>query len=162
MKRLIFTGIAIVVAGMVLISFSSCSKAEEKKEGKAAVEQILSDYKKGVKKNPKNALSSLQDVVNKIDKVNSGIKVPGNLMDCPDKYFDRTENIDCPKTPYCSYYQTVKNGQATVHNLEFTSECAVCRNHKKKGAEFHRNGDIIYIHLGYQKGKCYQGMYKGQ
>jgi hypothetical protein len=162
MKRLIFEVIAVLAGGIVLISFSSCSKANEKKEGKAAVEEILSDFKKDAKKNPKGALSSLQDVVTKIDKVNSGIKVPGNLMDCPDKYFEGNKNLNCPKEPYCSYYTTTKNGQARTHNLEFTNECSLCSIHKKKGVEFHRNGDIVYTHLGYQKGKCYQGMYKGQ
>lgn len=158
MKKLLFAGIAIVAGGLVLMVFSSCSKPNEKKEGKAAVEEIIKKTGKG----SKATLSSTLEVVKKIDKINSGIKVPDNLLDCPDKYFDTSGTVDCPKQEFCSYYKTVKDGKATYHNLEFTNECSLCKYHKKKGTEFHQTPTTVYIHLGYQRGKCYQGIYKGQ
>lgn len=160
MKRQILGGLAFVVAGMFLLSFSSCAKPQSKAENDAEA-KIKAIMKKADKKGSKDPLAKAQQLVKAVDQVNSGIKVPGNLLDCPDKYFEKLIPDDCPQGDYCSYYKKIRTGgQTTYHNLEFNNECMLCKFHKKKGTEFHKVKDTVYVHLGYEKRKCYQGMYK--
>jgi hypothetical protein len=100
----------------------------------------------------------------------SGIVAPANLLSCPEQYFEKEANgitfkVNCgnePKGEFCSYYTTEKNGEIKTHNLQFTSECTLCRTHKQKGETFLDNTAGKYVHLGYEKKACTQGMYKGQ
>jgi len=124
------------------------------------------------KANKSDVQSQAEEVVADIEKQmdqkegSSGILVPENLQDCPADWFQSEagrERILCDesiKTPYCSYYTLEKDGVTKTKVLEFTSECAVCRNHKKKGEVFIDGSAGKYTHLGYQKGECTQGMYK--
>ncbi len=162
MKRFIFISIVVVMGGIIFIFFPSCSKANEKKASKATVEALAGNAKKDPDHRTTAKLSSVKDVVYKVDKINSGIKVPSDLQDCPDKYFAKNADFTCSKQEYCSYYKAVKGKQTTYHNLEFTNECSLCKYHKKIGTIFYKADKMVYTHLGYQKGKCYQGMYKGQ
>ncbi|MCX6745224.1 MAG: hypothetical protein NTX82_06920 [Candidatus Parcubacteria bacterium] len=96
----------------------------------------------------------------------SGIVVPANLLSCPDEFVAEKLSDEVMKTcfdktgDWCSYYKTVKDGVTKIHNLQFTSECNLCRTHKQKGAQFNDNNGEIYIHLGYEKKACAQGMYQ--
>ncbi len=116
-----------------------------------------------------HAENAVQQVEQEIAKKEGGssIVVPDNLQDCPSEWFQTEggrERVVCDesqKSPYCSYYTLEKAGKISTKLLEFTSECAVCRNHKRKGEVF--IDDVSagkYTHLGYQKGECTQGMYK--
>lgn len=103
-------------------------------------------------------------VVQKAEAIDSGIKVPVNLMECPTKYFEKeggTYKINCnqeTREKVCSYYKTVKDGTEKTHNLEYNTECGACRFYGETGTK--ESGNTKYVHLGYVKGPCEQGMYK--
>lgn len=123
--------------------------------------------------NNSNSQNQAENIVGNVEKQidqktgSSGIVVPDNLQDCPADWFQTEagrQNVVCDesaKVPYCSYYTLEKDGVTKTRVLEFTSECAVCRNHKRKGEVFIDDSSAgKYTHLGYQKGECTQGMYK--
>jgi len=96
-------------------------------------------------------------------KANQGVSysIPDNLLDCSPEFIEKT--VDCSTVPdaqYCSYYKSIKDGVEKYHNLQFENECDLCRTQKGKGELFYELNGTSYIHLGYEKGKCYQGMYK--
>lgn len=98
----------------------------------------------------------------------SGIIVPENLESCPERLMEKKANgfeyvVNCtdePKAEFCSYYTTEKDGVTKHHNLQFNTECITCRTHGQKGETFLDNSAGKYIHLGYEKKACTQGMYK--
>ncbi len=151
-KILLIIGVVIVVGVVVILVLSRQSKPNE---------QIQSQ---------ESAKASAQNIINQVNQVDSGIKVPDNLMSCPEKYFEKDEhgqytlqcNFSVKEGDYCSYYKVLKDGVEKSHNLQFTSECNLCRTHKQKGEVFLDGTAGKYTHLGYEVGKCYQGMYKGQ
>lgn len=124
------------------------------------------------KPNNLNSQNQAENIVENVEKqienkAGSGaIVAPGNLQDCPENWFETVngrERVACDesiKAPYCSYYTLEKNGVLKTRLLQFTSECAVCRNHKRKGEVFGDSTAGKYTHLGYHKGECTQGMYK--
>lgn len=104
----------------------------------------------------------------KPETVISGIVAPGNLQSCPERFFEKKAEgggmvVNCDqeqKGQFCSYYTTTKDGVTKIHNLEFKTECILCRTHQQKGETFLDSTSGKYIHLGYEAGACYQGMYK--
>lgn len=98
----------------------------------------------------------------------SGIIVPENLEACPERFMEKKANgfeymVNCtdePKGEFCSYYTVTKEGVTKPHNLQFNTECIMCRTHKQKGEVFGDDTAGKYIHLGYEKKACTQGMYK--
>jgi hypothetical protein len=128
--------------------------------------------KSGNTPNNQSAQQQADDIVGKVEKEiekkagGSSIVVPENLQDCPSEWFQKQagrEKVVCDasqKAPYCSYYTVEKDGKISTKLLEFTSECAVCQNHKHKGEVFLDGSAGKYTHLGYLSGECTQGMYK--
>lgn len=126
------------------------------------------------KLNNSNSQNQSENTVEKVEKQieqkagSSAIIAPNNLQDCPADWFQTEggrERVVCDesiKAPYCSYYTLEKNGVTKTHLLQFTSECALCRNHKRKGEVFGDSSAGKYTHLGYHKDECTQGMYKNK
>jgi hypothetical protein len=97
-------------------------------------------------------------------KSESGITVPKGVAQCPKNFYEKTGNtykVDAnkqPKTEICQYYRTVKAGRESIHNLQYNNEVVACRFFKENGETM--IGETKYIHLGYEKKACSQGMYK--
>jgi len=97
-------------------------------------------------------------------KSESEIIVPKNVTQCPKNFYEKTGNtykVDAtqqPKTEICQYYKTIKADKESTHNLQYNNEVVACRFFKENGETM--IGETKYIHLGYEKKACSQGMYK--
>lgn len=97
-------------------------------------------------------------------KIESEIIVPKGVSQCPKNFYDKTGNtykVDAtqqPKTAICQYYKTIKGDRESIHNLQYNNEVVACRFFKENGETM--IGETKYIHLGYEKKACSQGMYK--
>ena len=58
---------------------------------------------------------------------------------------------DEPKGEFCSYYTVEKDGVTKAHNLQFNTECIMCRTHGQKGEVFGDSTAGKYTHLGYER-----------
>ncbi len=91
------------------------------------------------------------------------IIVPKIVSQCPKSFYEKTNNIykvDAAKyarTSICQYYKTIKGTTETIHNLQYTNEVTACRFFDQNGQKI--SGETKYIHLGYEKKACTQGLY---
>ena len=94
----------------------------------------------------------------------SDIIVPKNVSQCQKDFYVKTNSIykidanKYPKEDICQYYKTIKSGKESIHNLQYNNEVVACRFFKENGETM--IGETKYIHLGYEKKPCYQGIYK--
>jgi hypothetical protein len=94
----------------------------------------------------------------------STIVVPKGLLQCSKSFYEKTGglyNVDATKYPQediCQYYKTIKGDVEKNHNLQYNNEVVACRFFKENGETM--IGETKYIHLGYEKKPCYQGMYQ--
>jgi hypothetical protein len=97
-------------------------------------------------------------------KTESGIIVPKGIAQCPKSFYEKTGSaykVDANKYPraeICQYYKTIKGDKGGLHNLQYNNEVVACRFFKENGETM--IGETKYIHLGYEKKACSQGMYK--
>jgi len=105
-----------------------------------------------------------EGAMEKVKQAESGIIVPKGVAQCPKNFYEKTGSIykidanKYPKTEICQYYKTVKAGKESIHNLQYNNEVVACRFFKENGETM--IGETKYIHLGYEKKACSQGMYK--
>ena len=98
------------------------------------------------------------------DQSESVVVAPENLLECQDEFYQKIENtykVDAtkyPKEDICQYYKTIKEDIEKNHNLQYNNEVIACRFFKENGETM--IGETKYIHLGYEKKSCYQGMYR--
>lgn len=94
----------------------------------------------------------------------SVIVVPKGVLQCSKSFYEKTGGVykvDATKYPQediCQYYKTIKGDVEKTHNLQYNNEIVACRFFKENGETM--IGEIKYIHLGYEKKPCYQGMYQ--
>ena len=108
----------------------------------------------------RNKTSSSQ-TINQSETV---IVVPENVLQCSTEFYQKIGNaykVDAtkyPKEDICQYYKTIKGDVGKNHNLQYNNEVVACRFFKENGETM--IGETKYIHLGYEKKPCYQGMYQ--
>ncbi|PIU33025.1 hypothetical protein COY29_00140 [Candidatus Woesebacteria bacterium CG_4_10_14_0_2_um_filter_39_14] len=94
----------------------------------------------------------------------SVIVVPKGVLQCSKSFYEKTGGVykvDATKYPQediCQYYKTIKGDVEKTHNLQYNNEIVACRFFKENGETM--IGETKYIHLGYEKKPCYQGMYQ--
>jgi len=94
----------------------------------------------------------------------SVIVVPKGVLQCSKSFYEKTGGVykvDTTKYPQediCQYYKTIKGDVEKTHNLQYNNEIVACRFFKENGETM--IGETKYIHLGYEKKPCYQGMYQ--
>jgi len=94
----------------------------------------------------------------------SVIVVPKGVLQCSKSFYEKTGGVykvDATKYPQediCQYYKTIKGDVEKTHNLQYNNEVVACRFFKENGETM--IGETKYIHLGYEKKPCYQGMYQ--
>lgn len=103
---------------------------------------------------------------NNSDQLNnseSTIRVPKNVSQCSRNFYEKINGnykIDADKYPQetiCQYFKTIKGDKESIHNLQYTNEVIACRFFKENGET--NIGETKYMHLGYEKKACTQGMY---
>jgi hypothetical protein len=98
------------------------------------------------------------------DQSNSIIVAPKDVLQCPGSFYEKVNGIykvdatEYPQEDICQYYKTIKGDTEKTHNLQYNNEVVACRFFKENGETM--IGETKYIHLGYEKKACYQGMYK--
>jgi len=94
----------------------------------------------------------------------SVIVAPKGVLQCSKDFYEKTGStykVDATKYPQediCQYYKTIKGDVEKIHNLQYNNEVVACRFFKENGETM--IGETKYIHLGYEKKPCYQGMYQ--
>jgi len=94
----------------------------------------------------------------------SVIVAPKGVLQCSKSFYEKTGGVykvDATKYPQediCQYYKTIKGDVEKTHNLQYNNEIVACRFFKENGETM--IGETKYIHLGYEKKPCYQGMYQ--
>jgi len=94
----------------------------------------------------------------------SVIVAPKGVLQCSKSFYEKTGGVykvDATKYPQediCQYYKTIKGDVEKTHNLQYNNEVVACRFFKENGETM--IGETKYIHLGYEKKPCYQGMYQ--
>ena len=94
------------------------------------------------------------------------IIVPKVVSQCPKSFYEKINGVykidsgKYPKVNICQYYKTVKGTTTKIHNLQYNNEVIACRFFKENGET--SIGETKYIHLGYEKKACSQGMYQKQ
>ena len=92
------------------------------------------------------------------------IVAPKGVLQCSKSFYEKTGGVykvDATKYPQediCQYYKTIKGDVEKTHNLQYNNEIVACRFFKENGETM--IGETKYIHLGYEKKPCYQGMYQ--
>lgn len=92
------------------------------------------------------------------------IVAPKGILQCSKSFYEKTGGVykvDATKYPQediCQYYKTIKGDVEKTHNLQYNNEIVACRFFKENGETM--IGETKYIHLGYEKKPCYQGMYQ--
>ena len=94
----------------------------------------------------------------------SVVVVPKDVLQCPKNFYEKTGSVykveatKYPQEDICQYYKTIKGDVEKTHNLQYNNEVVACRFFKETGETM--IGETKYIHLGYEKKPCYQGMYQ--
>jgi len=94
----------------------------------------------------------------------SVIVTPKGVLQCSKSFYEKTGStykVDATKyllEDICQYYKTIKGDVEKTHNLQYNNEVVACRFFKENGETM--IGETKYIHLGYEKKPCYQGMYQ--
>ncbi|MCX6725782.1 MAG: hypothetical protein NT052_00480 [Candidatus Shapirobacteria bacterium] len=102
--------------------------------------------------------------IKKSASTEDNVIVPKNLSQCLKSFYEKTGNIykidatEYTKEDICQYYKTVKGDVEKIHNLQYNNEVVACRFFKENGQT--TIGETTYIHLGYEKKACTQGMYQ--
>ena len=105
-----------------------------------------------------------KNTTNQLENSEAVIKVPKVVSQCPKNFYEKTNGtykIDAgkyPKENICQYYRTIKGTTVKIHNLQYNNEVVACRFFNENGET--SIGETKYIHLGYEKKACTQGMYK--
>ncbi len=98
------------------------------------------------------------------EKSEAGIVAPKDVFQCAKSFYEKTGGVykidanQYPKEDICQYYKTIKGDIEKTHNLQYNNEVVACRFFKENGETM--IGDTKYVHLGYEKKPCHQGMYK--
>ena len=94
----------------------------------------------------------------------AAIVVPKGVLQCQKSFYEKTGGVyKVDATKYaqediCQYYKTIKGDVEKTHNLQYNNEVVACRFFKENGETM--IGETKYLHLGYEKKPCYQGMYQ--
>ncbi len=94
----------------------------------------------------------------------SVIIVPKNVLQCSKSFYEKSGGVykvdatNYPQEDICQYYKTIKGDVEKTYNLQYNNEVVACRFFKENGETM--IGETKYIHLGYEKKPCYQGMYQ--
>jgi len=93
------------------------------------------------------------------------IAVPSNVLPCPKSFYEKNKDgtwkvnaNQYSKQDICQYYKTIKEETTKIQNLQYNNEVVACRFFEANGEQM--LGKIKYIHLGYEKKPCYQGVYQ--
>ena len=98
------------------------------------------------------------------DQSIAAIIVPKDVLQCQKSFYEKTGGVykvdatKYAKEDICQYYKTIKGDVEKTHNLQYNNEVVACRFFKENGETM--IGETKYIHLGYEKKPCYQGMYQ--
>lgn len=138
-----FKNLALLVIALIVVVIAALFVA---RLGKGSVSQNGSDK-----------------TVKKSTNTETNVIFPKNLSQCPKNFYEKTGSVykidatKYPKQNICQYYKTVKGNVEKIHNLQYNNEVVACRFFKENGQT--AIGETNYIHLGYEKKACTQGMY---